>query len=126
MKIKESEQQHLSEKVHLNFAGLEQKECICTGKYNRIQEEIKQFEEELEELKLNKGNAVEEIQAKEEEISDLQRTIEESKDLFEEIQKEIEEKTKQREELSNKNKSFWKKEKHCQNTCQILTKNVSV
>ena len=108
-KVKESEQQHLSEKVHLNFAGLEQKEAFVQENINRIQEEIKQFEEELEELKLNKGNAVEEIQAKEEEISDLQRTIEESKDLFEEIQKEIEEKTKQREELSNKNKSFLEK-----------------
>ena len=51
-------------KVHLNFCRLGAKEAFVQENINRIQEEIKQFEEELEELKLNQGNAVEEIQAK--------------------------------------------------------------
>ncbi len=95
-----------SEEAHLSCASLEQQDAFIQENVNRIAEEIARFESELRELDASKGNASEEIRAKEREIDDLRDTIENSKELFEEIQAEIKNQVAKRDELNQKHKSF--------------------
>lgn len=103
---KESVQLKHSEEVHLSYASLEQQHTFIRENTHRIEEEIGRFEEELKELDKNKGNASDEIAAKEQEIAGIRKTIEESKELFAEIQMEIQTQVKQRDELNQKHKAF--------------------
>ena len=64
------------------------------------------FNEELEELSANKGETSEEIAKKEAEISDIQRTIEDSGELFTEIGAQIDAAQKKKERLNQRNKAF--------------------
>ena len=102
----ESIQMKSSEEAHLSCASLEQQDAFIQENVNRIAEEIARFESELRELDASKGNASEEIRAKEREIDDLRDTIENSKELFEEIQAEIKNQVAKRDELNQKHKSF--------------------
>ncbi|MGN1267662.1 MAG: chromosome segregation protein SMC, partial [Dorea sp.] len=102
----ESEKQKISEEVHLTSAGLEHKYNFIIENVTRIQDEIRKFQEELKELEANKGGTSLEIQEKEEQITDLKETIENSKELFVEIQEEIERFKKERDNLNQKHKSF--------------------
>ena len=108
-KEKESVQMHISEEVHLSFAGLEQQDVYIQENIGRIEEEIGRFEEELKELDKNRGDASKEIGEKEEEIRDLEETIENSKDLFSEIEAEIKAQIEKREELNQRHKDFLEK-----------------
>lgn len=102
----ESRQLQETEKMHLTYAALEQKQQFVKENETRIKEEIVKYKEELEMLKVNKGNATLEIQNKEEQIQDIQETIENSKELFEEIEEEIKRLSTEKEELTKKNKAF--------------------
>ncbi len=102
----EAIQMKSSEEAHLSCASLEQQDAFIQENVNRIAEEIARFESELRELDASKGNASEEIRAKEREIDDLRDTIENSKELFEEIQVEIKNQVAKRDELNQKHKSF--------------------
>ena len=103
---KETIQLRHSEEVHLSYASLEQQNAFILENITRIQEETEKFEIELKELDINKGNASEEIQEKEEKIRDLRETIENSKELFAEIDAEIKSQAAKREELNQKHKEF--------------------
>ncbi len=103
---KETIQLRHSEEVHLSYASLEQQNAFILENITRIQEETEKFEIELKELDINKGNASEEIQEKEEKIRDLRETIENSKELFAEIDAEIKSQVAKREELNQKHKEF--------------------
>ena len=105
-KEKETVQLRHSEEVHLAYASLEQQNAFILENITRIQEETEKFETELKELDINKGNASEEIQEKEDKIQDLRETIENSKELFEEINTEIKSQVAKREELNQKHKAF--------------------
>lgn len=105
-KEKETVQLRHSEEVHLAYASLEQQNAFILENITRIQEETEKFEIELKELDINKGNASEEIQEKEDKIQDLRETIENSKELFEEINTEIKSQVAKREELNQKHKAF--------------------
>ena len=107
-KEEESARLKESEKVHLALAGFEQQNAFIEENITRINDEIEKFEAELRELDRNKDNASEEIREKEEKISGLRQTIEDSKDLYHEIENEIGERSKKREELNQKNKDFLK------------------
>ena len=71
-----------SEEVHLKFASLEQQNTFILENISRVEEESARFAEELRELDQHKGNASEEIRVKEEQITELRQTIEDSKELF--------------------------------------------
>lgn len=103
---KETTQLRHSEEVHLSYASLEQQNAFILENITRIQEETEKFETELKELDINKGNASEEIQEKEDKIKDLRETIENSKELFAEIDAEIKSQVAKREELNQKHKEF--------------------
>lgn len=105
-KEKETVQLRHSEEVHLAYASLEQQNAFILENITRIQEETEKFETELKELDINKGNASEEIQEKEDKIQDLRETIENSKELFEEINTEIKSQVAKREQLNQKHKAF--------------------
>lgn len=105
-KEKETVQLRHSEEVHLAYASLEQQNAFILENITRIQEETEKFDIELKELDINKGNASEEIQEKEDKIQDLRETIENSKELFEEINTEIKSQVAKREELNQKHKAF--------------------
>ena len=95
-----------AEKVHLAYASLEQKYQFLLENEQRIQDEIEKFNEELSTLLVNKGDASEEMQKRENQIEELRLTIENSKDLFEEIQKQILSYSGEKEELTKKHKAF--------------------
>ena len=95
-----------SEEVHLALAALEQQNTFILENISRIREEMDKFEAELRELDINRGNASEEIRQKEDKISELRQTIEDSKELFDEINEAIREQTKKKEELNQKHKDF--------------------
>lgn len=98
-----------SENLHLALANMEQKNAFAVENINRIEEEIKKYLEELEQLDANKGNASEEIINKEKQIADIKATIENSKELFEEINMEIKVAIKKREVLNQQHKVFLSK-----------------
>lgn len=105
-KAEETVQLHHSENVHLSCASLEQQNAFIMENIARIQEEISKFNLEFEELDTNKGNASEEIQAKDKQIRELRETIENSKELFAEIEEEIKKQVATREALNQKHKEF--------------------
>ena len=105
-RLKEGEQLKNSEEVHLSRAGLEQQELFIRENISRIEEEINRFKEEQETLEAGKGHTSVEIREKEEQIAQLQRTIEESAELFREIQEEIKTQTEKKEMLNKRHKSF--------------------
>ena len=105
----ESKQIQESEKVHLTYATFEQKYLFLIENEERIKDESAKFKEEQAVLDANKGNAAEEIKNKEEQIEDLRKTIVDSKELFEEIEAEIQKHVLQKEELNKKNKIFLEK-----------------
>ena len=102
----ESRQLQTAEQVHLAFAALKQRHEFLLENEERIQDEYVKFEQELKVLEVNKGGASVEIQAKEAQISDIESTIENSKELFEEIGNEISKYTVRKEELTKKHREF--------------------
>ena len=120
----ETEKQKSVEEVHLICAGLKQKLDFTTENVIRIQEEIRKFQEELAELKENKGGTSLEIQEKEEKISDLKQAIVDSKELFVEIEQEIEKYKVERENLNQKNKTFLQKREDLSKHMAELDKEV--
>ena len=102
----ESRQLQETEKMHLTYAALEQKQQFVKENETRIKEEIVKYKEELKTLDANKGDAALEIQNKEGQIQDIQETIENSKELFDEIEDEIKRLSAEKEELTKKNKAF--------------------
>ncbi len=102
----ETRQLQETEKMHLTYAALEQKQQFVKENEARIKEEIVKYKDELKTLEVNKGNASLEIQNKEEQIQDIEVTIENSKELFEEIESEIKKLSAEKEELTKKNKAF--------------------
>ncbi|MEG0722259.1 MAG: AAA family ATPase, partial [Lachnospiraceae bacterium] len=69
--------------------------------------EVEKFNQELEALQKNKTDVSDEIKGKEAQIQELEKTIDQSKELFTEIQEEIRISTEKREQLNQKNKAFW-------------------
>ncbi len=105
-RAEEGKQLQETEKMHLAYASLEQKYQFMQENEARILDEIQKFNEELSELDVNKGGATEEIRQKEEQIQDLQNTIANSAELFVVIEEEIQKFTAQKEELSRQHKAF--------------------
>ncbi len=103
---KEDRKQLAKEKIHLSYAALEQRQQFNQENETRIHEEISKFNEELAQLKVNKGSAGTEIANKEEQIQDIQNTIDNSKELFEELGSEIQKLTAKKEALTKKQKAF--------------------
>lgn len=113
-----------NEEVHLSYAALEQKNAFVEENFQRINEEINKFNEELHSLDISKGETSGEIEQKEAQISDIRSTIEESKELFAEIHDEIEKSQKEREALNQKNKSFLGKREELSRHMSELDKEV--
>lgn len=108
-KVTEIERLNNSEKVHLSFASLEQKNDFLIENALRIEEESEKFKQELADLNASKSDTGEEIAEKERQITELKKTIEDSKELFDEIDMEIKVNTHKREELSGNHKAFLNK-----------------
>ena len=89
MRELEGKQMQETEQVHLSYASFEQKLLFMVENENRILDEIHKFKEELSALDASKGDASEEIKAKEDEIANIHQTIADSKELFVEIEEEI-------------------------------------
>ncbi len=102
----ESKQMQATERMHLSYAALEQKQQFNQENVTRIQDEVNKFQEELKALEWNKGNASLEISEKEEQIQDIQDTIDNSKELFSELETEIQKLTAEKDELTKKNRAF--------------------
>lgn len=113
-----------NETVHLSHAALEQKNAFVNENYERIQEEIRKFNQELSQLDVSKGENSGEIRQKEEQISSIRQTIEDSKELFEEIHEEISRSQKKREELNSRNKAFLGKREELSRHMSELDKEV--
>ena len=106
MRELEGKQMQETEQVHLSYASFEQKLQFMVENENRILDEIHKFKEELSALDASKGDASEEIKAKEDEIANIHQTIADSKELFAEIEAEIQKYVAEKEELNKKHKEF--------------------
>ena len=102
----ESKQLHDVEEAHLSYASFEQKLQFMIENEDRIKEEVAKFQEELSGLDASKGDASEEIRKKEEQITEIRQTIENSKELFTEIESEIQKFVAKKEELNRMHKEF--------------------
>ncbi|MEE1314435.1 MAG: chromosome segregation protein SMC [Faecalimonas sp.] len=120
----ESKQLQETEKMHLSSAALEQNYQFMQENEARIQEEIQKFQEELAQLDVNKGGAIEEIRQKEEQIADIQATIANSGELFVEIESEIQKYTAQRESLNKQHKAFLEQREELSKRMSDLDKEV--
>lgn len=105
-RVEESLKLQETEKMHLSYAALEQKQLFLQENETRIREEMEKFREELTGLDSSKDNASEEIRQKETEIADLQKTIENSGELFREIEAEIQKFSAKKEELTKQHRAF--------------------
>lgn len=108
-KEKENTAQKKSEEFHLSLAALEQQNAFVLENITRIDEEIEKFEKELCELTQSKTGASDQITDKENQIRELFRTIDNSKDKYEKLKEEIQEQTAKKDILTGKNKDFLKK-----------------
>lgn len=120
----ESIRQKENEKIHLEYAALEQKYTFVTENINRIEEEIDKFQQELQQLEVNKGGTSKEIEEKEKQIAGLRQTITDSSELFTEIQDEIEEFKKKREALNLRHKAFLMKREDLSKHMSSLDKEI--
>lgn len=105
-RVREVSAMHENENVHLRAAGAKQSHDFMNQEFDRIDSELKKFEEELINIRMNKGNASQEVQDKLEEIREIQVSIEEAKELLEEIEVEIVKYGEMKEELAKKHKSL--------------------
>lgn len=103
---KESQAMMRSEEVHLVYAGLEQKLSFMSENDDRLQEEIRKLDAERSEIENHKAGASEEIQQKQNQISGIRTTIDESEKLFSEIREEISKTEQEKEALQKKHKAF--------------------
>jgi len=124
MREQESKELSKSEEAHLAFAGLEQKHEFMIQNIGRIWEEIEKFKDELKGIDDRKGEASEEITAKENQIEELHNTIVNSQDVFEEINEQIRGQEAEREMLNNKNKSFMEKREELSRHIAELDKEI--
>ena len=108
-RVEESLKLQETEKMHLSYAALEQKQLFLQENETRIREEMEKFREELTGLDSSKDDASEEIKQKETEIADLQKTIENSGELFREIEAEIQKFSAKKEELTKQHRAFLSK-----------------
>ena len=108
-RMEESLKLQETEKMHLSYAALEQKQLFLQENEARIREEMEKFREELTGLDSSKDDASEEIKQKETEIADLQKTIENSGELFREIEAEIQKFSAKKEELTKQHRAFLSK-----------------
>lgn len=95
-----------SEEVHLTFASLEQKNEFILENTKRVEEEIRKFKEELTHLESNKGDTAREIESREQQIAEIEKTIENSRELFVEIESEIQQLSNKRETITKKHRAF--------------------
>ena len=102
----ESKQLQEVEAAHLSYASYEQKLAFMVENEDRIKEEVEKYKEELSGLDASKGDASEEIRKKEEQITEIRQTIENSKELFAEIEVEIQKFVSKKEELNKMHKEF--------------------
>ena len=121
------EEEHLqrrTETIHLEYAGLEQKYNFSEENIIRIRDEIQKFQEEQTQIQEQKGGTSTEIREKEEQISELQRTIENSAELFVEIENNIAHLKEERETLNLRHKSFLQKREELSRHMADLDKEV--
>ena len=102
----ESKQLQEVEAAHLSYASYEQKLAFMVENEDRIKDEVEKYKEELSGLDASKGDASEEIRKKEEQITEIRQTIENSKELFAEIEVEIQKFVSKKEELNKMHKEF--------------------
>ncbi len=123
-KADESGKQARAQELHLANAGLEQRRDFADSNITRIREELEKFREELAGLEETKVGTTKDIEEKETQIQDLQKTIDNSTDLFAEIQQEIEKYKQDREDLNQKNKDFLKRREELSTHVADLDKEV--
>lgn len=106
--VKEEETKKIaaSEQIHLSFASLEQKNTFLMENTLRIEEEKQRFLEELNLLTENREDTGKEIEQKENQIAEILKTIDNSKELFSEIEAEIKVNTEKKEAVSKSHKAF--------------------
>ena len=124
LRVLEGEQQKLAEEAHLAYAGLEQQFLFAEENAARLEEEMKQYREELEELESGKDTASREIREKEEQIREIRLTIENSAELFEEIQAEIDKSVKERDDLNRQHRAFLEKRENLSRHMADLDKEI--
>lgn len=105
-KLKENEAMQLAETHRLSLANIEQKHSFILENIERIQEEITRFQEERRELAQSKENSSAEIETRQKRIQEIEKTIENAKELTLEIQEKIEQQSSEKDELTKKNKEF--------------------
>lgn len=123
-KEEEARCQKISEEIHLGYAGLEQKNAFILENASRIEEEIAKFKEEQDALGEHKEGASREIQEKEGQITQIQETIENSKELFAEIEQQIQQDVQKREDLNQRHKSFLSKREELSKHMANLDKEI--
>lgn len=106
--MKEEEQilHKKSEEAHLVFAELGQKEIFLNENQDRICQEYTKFSQEKKLLEENQGNNRKAIEAKELEMEQAARKIQDAAELIEEISLELEDYIKEKESLSKRHKEF--------------------
>lgn len=124
LRTSEVDAMRINEEIHLALASAKQKYDFVKENFDRIESEINKFQDELQELDQNKGNASDEINAKRQEITDFQDTIESSKELFVEIEVEIKNYTEQKDALTKKHKSLLNKREDITKQISDLDKEI--
>ena len=123
-RVQESEATEKKEKIHLEYAALEQKNLFVEENLHRINEEIEKLNNELHSLAQNKGQNSTEISQKQEEINEIIKTINDSAELFTEIKEQIEKSTKEKDDLTKKHKGFLQKREDISKHMSNLDKEI--
>lgn len=105
-KQEEVKELQISEKIHLALASWEQKQQFVHENQHRLKEELSKLRKELDSLDTDKGDTIQQIKQKEEEITTIKHTIENSAVLFVELHDNIDHYTKEKEAFVKQNKAF--------------------
>lgn len=122
LKSKEEELESSQEEVLLSSSRLEQKYAFVEESFNNLENEIKEYESQMQSLIDSNNNSDEIKESKRLEIEKLKASIVDGEELFNNIASQIDTKEKEKEELTSKHKESLDKREELTNRNSDLDK----
>ena len=122
MKSELADKTKFAESIHIEYSGISQKAAFAEEGVKRVLREMSRLRESIEELEESKVDSVNAVEIKNNEINQINDTIEFATKTIEEYTSSLTEKKAKKEELSQSIKSFFESRESCQNKLVELEK----
>ncbi len=122
MKSELADKTRTAEAVHIEYSGISQKAAFAEEGVKRVLREMSRLRESIEELEESKVDSVNAVETKNNEIQQINDTIELAVKTIAEYNNSLTEKKSKKEELSRSIKAFFESRENCQNKLVELEK----